>query len=216
MRPASLRRKSTSVTVIGNVAVGSYRAVSAAAAAARAPGAPAASSTPAPRAIIVITKPRRPVRWLSMRPPCSRGCPREESGRPEMFLLARLRVIRRQLQQPAVRAVGQHIDRTVLKDEHVANPLVETRQQRFLVDDFIVLAQLETENRLTGQATHEHAGLPLRKEVAAIEGQAGGRDHRIPEIPGLLQSRLLDNGAADLRAGIVDAVHDHRPAVVLA
>src|SRR3954462_8848682 len=67
MRPASLRRKSTSVTVIGNVAVGSYRAVSAAAAAARALGAPAASSTPAPRAIIVITKPRRPARWLSMR-----------------------------------------------------------------------------------------------------------------------------------------------------
>src|SRR5207244_13363638 len=41
-------------------------------------------------------------------------------------------------------------------------------------------------------------------------------DARIPAIPRLLESRRLDDGVADLRAGIVDAVHDHRPTVVLA
>src|SRR2546426_12698859 len=80
-------------------------------------------------------------------------------------------LFRRQLQQLAAGAVGQHIDRTVLKDAHVADPLVEIRQQRFLVDDLVVLAQLETKNRLAGQAAHEHAGLPLWEEVAPIEDQ---------------------------------------------
>src|SRR5262249_54992237 len=121
-------------------------------------------------------------------------------------LLARLRALRRQLQQLAARAVGQHIDGAVLKDAHVADALIEIRQQRFLVDDLIVLVQLQAENRLTGQATDEHAGLPLREEVAPIEDQAGRRDDRIPVIPRLLESRLLDNAVADLRAGIVDAV----------
>src|SRR6185436_16687960 len=84
------------------------------------------------------------------------------------------------------------------------------------VDDLIVLVQLQTENRLAGETTHEHAGLPLREEVALIEGQAGRRDDRIPVIARLLEPLLLDNGVTDLRAGIVDAVHDHRPTVVLA
>jgi len=77
--------------------------------------------------------------------------------------LARLRVTRRQLQQLAAGTVGQHIDSTVLKDAHVADPLVEIRQQRFLVDDLIVVVQLQTENRLAGQAT-----LSFAKTVPAL------------------------------------------------
>jgi hypothetical protein len=77
-------------------------------------------------------------------------------------------LFRRQLQQLAARAVGQDVDTTVLKDAHVADPLVEIREQRFPVDDLVVLAQLETKNRLSGQAAHENAVLPLWEEVAPI------------------------------------------------
>src|SRR5215467_10241851 len=62
----------------------------------------------------------------------------------------RRQLFRRQLEQFAAGAVGQHVDSTVLKDADVANPLVEIREQRFLVDDLVVLTQLETKNRLTG------------------------------------------------------------------
>src|SRR5262249_41017701 len=133
-----------------------------------------------------------------------------------LLSLARLRIIRRQLQQRAAGPVGQHIDGTVLKDAHVADPLIEIRQQRFLVDALAVFVQRQTENRLAGQATDQHAGPPLREEVAAIEDEAGRCDDWIPVISRLLEPLLLDDGVADLRAGIVDAVHDHRPAVVLA
>src|SRR5690242_976851 len=80
-----------------------------------------------------------------------------------------------QPQELASAAVGQHVDRTVLKDAHVANPLVEIHEQRLLVDDLVVLPQLETEDRLAGQAADEHAGLPLWEEIAAIERQPGRR-----------------------------------------
>ena len=58
--------------------------------------------------------------------------------------------------------------------------------------------------------------LPLREQVAPVEGQGRRRDHRIPVVARLLHAGLLDDRVADLRAGVVDAVHDHRPAVVLA
>src|SRR5215471_11945270 len=66
-------------------------------------------------------------------------------------------LFRRQLEQLAVRVVGQHVDGTVRKDSHVANALVEIREQWLFVDDLVVLAQLETENRLASQAADEDA-----------------------------------------------------------
>jgi hypothetical protein len=94
----------------------------------------------------------------------------------------------RQLQQLAAGAVGQHIDRTVRKDTHVADPLVEIRQKRFLVDDLVVFTQLQTEHGLAAQTAHENARLPQREEIALIEDQAGRRDDRIPVVPRLLQT----------------------------
>lgn len=41
--------------------------------------------------------------------------------------LPRLRAARRQLQQLAARSFGQHIDRAVLEDANVADPLIEIR-----------------------------------------------------------------------------------------
>ena len=46
----------------------------------------------------------------------------------------------RELQQLAILAVGEHVHRTVLEHPNVANALVQVPEERFLVDDLVVLA----------------------------------------------------------------------------
>ena len=92
---------------------------------------------------------------------------------------------------------------------------VQIGQQRFFRHDLVVRERQPVEHH-AAQAADEDAVLPLRKQVAGVESEAGGRDHRIPVIDRLLHALLVGDAFADRRARIVDAVHDHRPAVVLA
>src|SRR6185436_10245795 len=55
---------------------------------------------------------------------------------------------------------------------------------------------------------------PVAKRITGVEGRAGRRDDRIPVVHGGLHPRP-GRSHADLRARIVDAVRDDRPAVVL-
>ena len=64
-------------------------------------------------------------------------------------------------------------------------------------------------------AADEQVALPCREQVALIERHAGGRDRRRPVLDRLLHAGLR-RALVDLRAAVVDAVADHRPAVVLA
>src|SRR3954447_12991051 len=125
-------------------------------------------------------------------------------------------LFRRKLQELATSAIRQNIDGTVREHADVADALVHVCEQRFLMDDLVVLAQLEPENRLAGQAADEDARFPLWKQIAAIKREARWRDDRIPVITRLLQPFLLDDALADLCARVVDAMHDHGPPVVLA
>ena len=45
----------------------------------------------------------------------------------------------RELQQLAIRAVGEHVHGTVLEHPNIANALVQVPEERFLVDDLVVL-----------------------------------------------------------------------------
>ena len=65
------------------------------------------------------------------------------------------------------------------------------------------------------QTADEQIALPVREQVALIEGHAGGRDHRRPLDDRLLHAGLV-GALVDTRARIIDAVTDHRPAVILA
>src|SRR6202035_1686059 len=53
-------------------------------------------------------------------------------------------------------------------------------------------------------------------QVAGIEGKTRGRDHWIPVIHRLLHALLVRDALTDRGARIVDPVHDHWPAVILA
>src|SRR5204863_7664429 len=66
---------------------------------------------------------------------------------------------------------------------------------------------------LAGQRAGEQAAVPLRKQLAAVERHAGWRDRRHPVFHWLLHA-VPGGGLMDLRAGIVDAETDHRPAVI--
>jgi hypothetical protein len=65
-------------------------------------------------------------------------------------------------------------------------------------------------------APTKDAALPLREQARVIELHVGGRDHRIPVLAELFQPGRLRASAIDQLAGVLDAVDDQRPAVVLA
>src|SRR5262245_3100843 len=56
---------------------------------------------------------------------------------------------------------------------------------------------------------------PRRKQLAAVERHAGRSDRRHPILDRLLHAGLFA-APVDFRAAVIDAVADHRPAVVLA
>ncbi len=73
-----------------------------------------------------------------------------------------------------------------------------------------------TPQGLARQRADQGTRFPLGEQIALVEGQRRRSDHRVPVVARLLHAWLLHNSVADLRPGVVDAVHDHRPAVVLA
>ena len=76
-------------------------------------------------------------------------------------------------------------------------------------------SSVEPRQHLAFERADEQAALPAREQVAGVERHAGGRDRRRPVL-----HRLLHAGLRACRrrsaAAIIDAVADHRPAVVLA
>src|SRR6185312_11639233 len=99
---------------------------------------------------------------------------------------------------------------------------VEVRQQGLLGNDLVV-ADFQTVERLPAQGTAEETVLPLREQVAAIEGQPRWSERRVPVIDRLLHPVLGGVAIADPnavvadgvgRSRIFDAVADHRPAVI--
>jgi methionine synthase II (cobalamin-independent) len=70
---------------------------------------------------------------LIVAPDCGRE--RERRSRPRRTGLR----CGRELQQLAILAVGEHVHGTVLEHPNVANALVQVPEERFLVDDLVVL-----------------------------------------------------------------------------
>ncbi|HNQ08444.1 MAG TPA: hypothetical protein PKH97_14805 [Tetrasphaera sp.] len=79
--------------------------------------------------------------------------------------------------------------------------------------DFLSAAQEHFQ--FAPERADESVPFPSRKGVARVERHAGRRDRGIPEEDRLLHAVLV-RADADLRAGIIDAIGDDRPAVVLA
>src|SRR5581483_7415560 len=121
---------------------------------------------------------------------------------------------RHDAQDPPIAVVGQQPERAVRALPHVADALAEALQQALFLGDLLAF-DLEANENLRPQRADEQIAFPRRETIAGVERHAGGRDrgHPVPERllhPGL-RRRLVD-----LRAVIVDAIADHRPAVVLA
>src|SRR5690606_10720895 len=83
-----------------------------------------------------------------------------------------------------------------------------------LADHLVAFEHQPREVRLAERGD-EGVALPLREQLARVEHQARGRDHRVPVVDRLHESRA--GGAfADWLAAVLEAVADHRPAVVRA
>ena len=65
-----------------------------------------------------------------------------------------------------------------------------------------------------GERADEQVAAPGRKKVARVERHAGRRDRRHPIFDRLLHAGLM-GALVNLGAAVIDAVADHRPAVVL-
>ena len=86
-------------------------------------------------------------------------------------------------------------------------------EQALLLGDFLAV-EFEPHQDAGRKAADEQIAFPLREQVARIERHARGRDHRRPLDDRLLHAGLL-RAFVDARAAIIDAVADHRPAVIL-
>src|SRR5215208_4102839 len=120
----------------------------------------------------------------------------------------------RNTQHTPVRTVGDEPQRAVGALPHVADTFAETLQQPFLVTDLVAI-DIETHQEAWHQGADEQATLPFREQLARVERHAGGRDRRHPVFNRLLHAGLL-RARVNFGAAVVDAVTDHRPAVILA
>ena len=76
-------------------------------------------------------------------------------------------------------------------------------------------SSVEPHQHLEFQRADEQVALPGRKQRAGVERHAGRRDRGHPVFHRLLHAGLV-RALVDFRAVVIDAVADHRPAVVLA
>src|SRR5215813_6452408 len=117
-------------------------------------------------------------------------------------------------QDPSRRIVGGEPQRAVGTLPHVADALVEPLEEPLLgADRFAV--DLEPHQQRGGKRTDEQVAAPGRKQVAGVKSHAGRSDRRHPVLDRLLHP-LLVCALVNPGAIVVDAVADHRPAVVLA
>src|SRR5690606_35080772 len=113
--------------------------------------------------------------------------------------------------QDLARGVGEDVDRAIGTDHRCVRPTFGGEQ------DFLVLHALAVEGEQAQLARRQPGdqglALPQRELVAPIEGQARYADRGPPE-PGRLLDALAATVGSEHGAVVVDAVRDHRPAVV--
>jgi hypothetical protein len=119
-----------------------------------------------------------------------------------------------QPQDATVILIRDEVDEPVRALPHIAYALAELREYALFLCHGIA-GKRETGEEAAAQRADEHPAVPAGVALAGVEGEPGGRDGRIPVEDRLLHARRRP-APADLRAGIVDAIADHRPAIVAA
>src|SRR5215475_12145323 len=121
---------------------------------------------------------------------------------------------RRDAENPARGAVGGEPQRPVRPVADIANAFAQSLQEALLVDH-LVAVEFEPHQKLADQRADEEVATPGRQQTAGIERHPGRSDRGYPVLERLLHA-LLVRALVDFDAAVVDAVADHRPAVILA
>src|SRR5262244_406684 len=121
---------------------------------------------------------------------------------------------RRDAKNPTRGAVGGEPQRAVRPVANIANAFAQPLQQTLLLAH-LVPVDFEPHQKLAGQRADEQVAAPGRQQTAGVERHPGRRDRGHPVLERLLHA-LLVRALVDFGAVVVDAVADHRPAVILA
>src|SRR5262245_49575483 len=121
---------------------------------------------------------------------------------------------RRDAENPTRGAVRGEPQRAVRPVANIANAFAQTLQEALLVDH-LVAVELEPHQKLADQRADEEVAAPGRQQTAGIERHPGRSDLGYPVLERLLHA-LLVRALVNPGAAVVDAVADHRPAVILA
>src|SRR5215468_6880238 len=121
---------------------------------------------------------------------------------------------RRDAENPTRGAVGGEPQRAVGPVANIANAFAQPLQEALLLDH-LVAVELEPRQELADQRADEEAAAPGRQQIAGMERHPGRSDRGHPVLERLLHA-LLVRALVDPGAAVVDAVADHRPAVILA
>src|SRR5215831_13156754 len=120
----------------------------------------------------------------------------------------------RDAENPTRGAVGGEPQRPVRPVANIANAFAQPLQEALLVDH-LVAVEFEPHQKLADQRADEEVAAPGRQQTAGIERHPGRSDRGHPVLERLLHT-LLVRALVDPGAAVVDAVADHRPAVILA
>src|SRR5262245_23803816 len=120
----------------------------------------------------------------------------------------------RDAENPTRGAVGGEPQRPVRPVANIANAFAQPLQEALLFDH-LVAVDFEPHQELTNQRPDEEVAAPGRQQTAGIERHPGRSDRGHPVLERLLHA-LLVRALVDPGATVVDAVADHRPAVILA
>jgi hypothetical protein len=121
---------------------------------------------------------------------------------------------RREPIDAAAGLVGQQVEGPVGADLDVADT-AELALQQALLAGHAAAVEVEPRQELRPQRADQDIAAPFGKPVAVVDDETGRRDRRIPVVDRLLEPRRR-RADADLAAGIVPAIADRRPAVILA
>src|SRR5262249_47081691 len=121
---------------------------------------------------------------------------------------------RRDAENPTRGAVGGEPERAVRPVADIANAFAQPLQEALLLDH-LVAVELEPRQELADQRADEEVAAPGRQQIAGVERHPGRGDRGHPVLERLLHA-LLVRALVDFGAAVVDAVADHRPAVILA
>src|SRR5262249_23446571 len=121
---------------------------------------------------------------------------------------------RRDAKNPTRGAVGGEPQRPVRPVANIANAFAQPLQEALLVDHLVAVA-FKPRQKLADQRAGEEVAAPGRQQTAGIERHPGWSDRGYPVLERLLHA-LLARALVDFGAAVVDAVADHRPAVILA